>query len=126
LLPLGGSEGYKGYGLAVIVEVLCGLLTGLGFGLEPTGRHNDGCFLAVFDVEKFHALAPFKQEVSDFAKYLNDTPPADGFKRVLYPGEIEYMAEKDRAANGVEIEDKTWKRLAELAGELGVKEKLKL
>ena len=126
LLPLGGSEGYKGYGLAVIVEVLCGLLTGLGFGLEPTGRHNDGCFLAVFDVEKFHALAPFKQEVTDFAKYLNDTPPADGFKRVLYPGEIEYIAEQDRAANGVEIEDKTWGRLAALAGELGVKEKLKL
>lgn len=126
LLPLGGSEGYKGYGLAVIVEVLCGLLTGLGFGVEPTGRHNDGCFLAVFDVEKFHVLAPFKQEVTDFAKYLNDTPPADGFKRVLYPGEIEYMAECDRKANGVEIEDKTWGRIAALAAELGVKDSLKL
>src|SRR5438552_8199978 len=41
LLPLGGSEGYKGSGLAAMVEVLCGLLTGLGFGVEPTGRHND-------------------------------------------------------------------------------------
>src|SRR5450755_5163496 len=37
LLPLGGSEGYKGSGLAAIVEILCGLLTGLGFGIEPTG-----------------------------------------------------------------------------------------
>src|SRR5271156_2456505 len=35
LLPLGGSEGYKGSGLAAMVEVLCGLLTGLGFGVEP-------------------------------------------------------------------------------------------
>src|SRR5207253_9582408 len=43
LLPLGGTEGYKGSGLAAMVEVLCGLLTGLGFGVEPTGRHNDGC-----------------------------------------------------------------------------------
>src|SRR5215469_16089437 len=43
LLPVGGSEGYKGYGLATIVEILSGLLTGLGFGVEPTGRHNDGC-----------------------------------------------------------------------------------
>ena len=42
LLPLGGTEGYKGSGLAAMVEVLCGLLTGLGFGVEPTGRHNDG------------------------------------------------------------------------------------
>src|SRR5216684_5860399 len=40
LLPLGGPEGgYKGTGLAVMVEILCGLLTGLGFGVEPTGRH---------------------------------------------------------------------------------------
>src|SRR5215475_11979411 len=44
LMPLGGTEGYKGSGLAAMVEVLCGLLTGLGFGVEPTGRHNDGCF----------------------------------------------------------------------------------
>src|SRR5665213_298803 len=48
LLPLGATEGYKGSGLAGMVEILCGLLTGLGFGVEPTGRHNDGCFLAVF------------------------------------------------------------------------------
>src|SRR5580765_7994476 len=51
LLPLGGPDGgYKGTGLAVMVEILCGLLTGLGFGVEPTGRHNDGCFMAVFKV----------------------------------------------------------------------------
>ena len=36
LLPLGGTEGYKGSGLAAMVEILCGLLTGLGFGVEPT------------------------------------------------------------------------------------------
>src|SRR5256885_12957287 len=42
LLPVGGSEGYKGYGLSVMVEVLCGPLTGLGFWVEPTGRRNNG------------------------------------------------------------------------------------
>jgi CheY-like chemotaxis protein len=36
-----------------LVEILCGLLTGLGFGVEPTGRHNDGCFMAVFKVDAF-------------------------------------------------------------------------
>src|SRR6201996_7554904 len=46
LLPLGGAEGYKGTGLAAIVEIMSGLLTGLGFGVEPSGRHNDGCFIA--------------------------------------------------------------------------------
>ena len=67
LLPMGGPDGgYKGYGLAVIVEILCGLLTGLGFGVEPTGRHNDGCFMACFKVDAFRPLAEFKKEVSEF------------------------------------------------------------
>ena len=39
LLPVGGAEGYKGYGLATIVEILSGLLTGLGFGV---GADRDG------------------------------------------------------------------------------------
>src|SRR5437773_9836741 len=63
LLPVGGSEGYKGYGLSVMVEILCGLLTGLGFGVEPTGRHNDGCFMAVFKVDAFRPLAEFKKDI---------------------------------------------------------------
>src|SRR5206468_6596727 len=84
LLPLGGSEGYKGTGLSVIVEILCGLLTGLGFGVEPTGRHNDGCFMACFKVDAFIPLARFKQEVAEFARYLKATPPAAGSSGVLY------------------------------------------
>ena len=76
LLPLGGStEGYKGYGLAVIGEILCGILTGLGFGVEPSGRHNDGCFMAAFSVDAFRPLAAFRAEVTEFAEYLKATPP---------------------------------------------------
>src|SRR2546423_14979422 len=70
LLPLGGTEGYKGSGLAAMVEVLCGLLTGLGFGVEPTGRHNDGCFMAVVNVAALRPLQEFEKEVGGFARYL--------------------------------------------------------
>src|SRR5499425_3214233 len=96
LLPLGGTEGYKGSGLAAMVEVLCGLLTGLGFGVEPTGRHNDGCFMAVFKVEAFRPLAEFKREVAEFARYLKATPPSEGSPGVYYPGEIEHINEQRR------------------------------
>ncbi|MDA0239292.1 MAG: Ldh family oxidoreductase [Proteobacteria bacterium] len=119
LLPLGGNEGYKGTGLAVIVEILCGVLTGLGFGVDLEGRHNDGCFLAVFNVEAFRPLAEFKREVTDFARYLNDTEPAEGSAGVLYPGEVEYRCEQERSRNGVPVEDSTWSKLRGLAKELG-------
>ncbi len=126
LLPLGGTEGYKGTGLAAIVEILSGLLTGLGFGIEPTGRHNDGCFIAVFNVAAFRSLETFKQEVTDFAHYLKDTPPAQGYTEVYYPGEIEFRKEQDRRRNGVPVEDATWNRIRDLAQGYGLTEKLGL
>lgn len=124
LLPLGGTEGYKGTGLAAIVEILSGLLTGLGFGVEPTGRHNDGCFIAVFNVAAFRKLDVFRQEVTEFAQYLKATPPAQGFTEVYYPGEIEFRKEQDRRANGVPIEDATWSKLRDLAQGYGIAERL--
>ena len=115
LLPLGGSEGYKGSGLAAMVEVLCGLLTGLGFGVEPTGRHNDGCFMAVFNVAAFRPLKEFRKEVAEFARYLKQTPLSEGSTAVFYPGEVEYIREQARKLSGIEIEDATWEKLRALA-----------
>jgi LDH2 family malate/lactate/ureidoglycolate dehydrogenase len=126
LLPLGGSEGYKGSGLAAIVEILCGLLTGLGFGMDPTGRHNDGCFLAVFKVSAFRPLAQFKQEVAEFARYLKATPPSAGSRGVLYPGEIEYLREQERSQAGIDVEDATWQKLQALAAGYGLTAELEL
>jgi uncharacterized oxidoreductase len=126
LLPLGGTEGYKGSGLAAMVEVLCGLLTGLGFGVEPTGRHNDGCFMAVFNVAAFRPLDQFKKDVADFARYLKSTPSSEGSKGVFYPGEIEYLREQERKANGIAIEDATWDKLRALARDYAIATELEL
>src|SRR5258708_6329890 len=124
LMPLGGSEGYKGYGLSVIVEILCGLLTGLGFGVEPSGRHNDGVFMAVFKVDAFRPLAQFKHEVAEFARYLKATQPAEGVSEIYYPGEVEHRREQDRLQHGIEVEDATWAKLAALAEGYGLAAKL--
>lgn len=126
LLPLGGSEGYKGYGLAAAVEIFSGLLTGLGFGIDPQGRHNDGCFIAVFNVAAFRDLATFKREVAEFAHHLTATPPAEGVERVFYPGEIEWVREQERRRDGIPIEDATWNVLRALAATYGVAEQLGL
>ena len=126
LLPLGGKEGYKGYGLSAMVEVLSGLLTGLGFGVEPTGKHNDGIFLLAMKVEAFRPLEAFKQEVADFAQYLKDTPPAEGVKEVFYPGELEHLRALKARAEGVLVEDATWGKLKGLAVKYGVESELNL
>ncbi|MBK0533703.1 Ldh family oxidoreductase, partial [Klebsiella pneumoniae] len=81
------------------------------FGVEPTGRHNDGCFMAVFNVAAFRPLLDFKKEVADFARYLKSTPPSEGSRGVFYPGEVEHLRELERRKNGIEIEDATWEKL---------------
>jgi len=98
----------------------------LGFGVSPTGVHNDGCFLAVFNVEMFRPVAKFKGEVAEFARYLKDTKPAKGSKGVFYPGELEHLTESERAQNGIAVEPKTWNRFVDIATEYGIAERLKL
>jgi len=89
LLPLGGSEGYKGSGLA----------------------------MAVFNVAAFRPLKDFEKEVGEFARYLKATPPSEGSTGVFYPGEVEYIREQQRKVAGIEIEDATWEKLRALAGD---------
>ena len=115
ILPVGADQGHKGYGLSFMVEIFSGILTGLGFGIDPLARHNDGCFIAVFNVEAFRPLAEFETEVTEFAKFVKDTPPARGFTEVLYPGEIEWRTEQQRRRDGINIEDETWDQIFSLA-----------
>jgi uncharacterized oxidoreductase len=120
LLPLGGAQGHKGYGLGFMVEVFTGLLTGLGFGVDPSGRHNDGSLMIVLDPGAFRPPERFRAEVADFARYVKTTPPAEGVAEVLYPGELEWRTEQQRRREGVPVEDETWGAVGDLAGEYGL------
>jgi uncharacterized oxidoreductase len=95
-----------------MVEVFCGILTGLGYGVAADGKHNDGNFIAAYDVARFMDLGEFKNQVSDFIDFLK---AGDGEESaVLYPGEIEQRTREQRLAEGIWIEDKTWNELEEL------------
>ena len=100
ILPVGVDQGHKGYALSFMVEVFSGLLTGLGFGIDPEGRHNDGCFIAAFNLEHFRPLDEFKKDMGEFVEFIKDSPPAAGFTEVLYPGEIEHRNEQRRRQEG--------------------------
>ena len=122
ILPVGADQGHKGYGLSFMVEALSGILTGLGFGIDPQARHNDGCFIAVFNVEAFRPLADFKREMREFVDFVKTSPPAKGSKEVLYPGEIEWRTEQERLREGIYVEDETWQQLWALVQEHALEE----
>lgn len=120
MLPLGGAEAHKGYALSFAVETLAALLPGLGFGVDPRGRHNDGAFMLVVDPSLFRPLADFKADVEAFVRYLKETPPAEGFQEVLYPGEMEYRTEQRRRREGIPIEEGTWQQIGRVAERFGL------
>lgn len=120
LLPLGGEEGHKGYGLSFMVEVFSGLLTGIGFGTDPDGVHNDGVMVMALDVSRFRDLADFKRDVGEFVAFLKSTAPAEGHEEVLYPGELEHRTRERRQVDGVEVDETTWAAIVSLGQRLGV------
>jgi uncharacterized oxidoreductase len=62
--------------------------------------------------------------VNDFVQYLKDTPPAEGFSEVLYPGELEYRTEQRRRAEGIPVEEETWGQVAKVAERFGLNDLL--
>jgi uncharacterized oxidoreductase len=120
ILPMGGDQAHKGYVLSFMVETLSGILTSLGFGIDPQGRHNDGTFISVFNVSAFRPLDEFKRDIEAFVRYLKETPPAAGFTEVLYPGELEYRTAQQRRRDGIFVEEETWNQLMALKAEYGL------
>ena len=103
LLPLGSTRelgSHKGYGLSCVVDILAGVLTGVGYGAVP-GRPNFGHYVAAYSIEAFMDTAQFKRTMDEFLHMLRTTRPAKGHDRVLYPGLPEAESETERAADGI-------------------------
>ena len=121
-LPFGG---YKGSGVALVTEILGGLLSGNGLGKSwwNKGGHGvNGVFLQAFAVEEFQELDNFYDRVDELIVFIKSSQLAPGFSEILLPGESGRRREALQKKNGVEIDDETWSELTELAEELGVAE----
>lgn len=122
LLPLGGSrEGgsHKGYGLAILVEILCGVLTGTVTALNAN-QYPRGHFFGAIRIDAFRPVAEFKHDMDRLIRELKGTPPIDGQERVYVAGEIEFETAKERAAKGIPLLGSVLKGLREVSAELGV------
>jgi len=121
-LPFGG---YKGSGVALVTEILGGILSGNGPSKDwwDKGGHGvNGVFLQAFAVEEFQPLADFLAKVDDFVSFVKSTKSAPGFSEILLPGEHARANEARQLKEGVEIDKATWTNLLKLADELGIKD----
>jgi uncharacterized oxidoreductase len=119
-LPFGG---HKGSGVALITEILGGLLSGNGLAKNwwNKGGHGiNGVFLQAIAVEEFQPLDEFLDRVDELIAFIKSRKTAPGFKEILLPGEQGRRNEERQMKDGVEIDETTWKELSDLANEINV------
>ena len=130
LLPLGGfgvdNGGHKGYGLGLLVDIMCGVLSGGAFGNDlplPNDKPAPGKishFFGAIKVEGFRDLAGFKADMDREVRAFKDSEKTPGNDRIYVAGEIEHEKTLFNRENGVPVHVKVWTGLEKLAVELGI------
>jgi len=121
MLPLGFPvTGHKGFGLAVIVDVLAGALSGAGCSREDPPETGNALFMAVLRIEAFTPVDAFYAEVEQFIDWVKSSPPREGFDEVVLPGENSHVIRQQREAEGLEVDEAAWGEIEAIAAELGV------
>ncbi|AUV82460.1 malate dehydrogenase [Salinigranum rubrum] len=124
LRPLGGA---KGYCLGVIVDLLCGVLSGANISADVGSLYDDfdqsmdaGHFFLVIDIATFRALDEFLAHVGRFVEGLKAIEPDAGVEEVLLPGEIESRALVENRERGVPVNGNVFEKLTSIAAGYGV------
>ena len=127
LLPVGG---YKGYGLAVVNEILAGVLAGANTtidvsravlsGSEVYDSQRIGHFMMALDVEAFLPWAEYEERVQRVIRSIRASELAPGSAAVLLPGEPEQKYRERYLESGIPLGAPTMQQLSILAQELGV------
>lgn len=130
LLPLGGfgidNGGHKGYGLGLLVDILCGVLSGGAFGDDlplPNSGPAPGKishFFAAFKIDGFRDPAQFKADMDTELRAFKDSAKVPGQDRIYVAGEIEHEKTAFNREHGVPVHVKVWDGLQKMAGDLGV------
>jgi L-2-hydroxycarboxylate dehydrogenase (NAD+) len=119
LLPLGGlpvTGGYKGFGLSLMVDTLCRVLSGAAETDQMAGNH----FFGAIRIDGFQPVAEFKKSMDASAERLRSLPRAPGVQRIYVPGEVEYEVEKQRRAEGIPLHASVLASLRQMAQEIGM------
>lgn len=118
---------HKGYGLALVLEILTGVLTGAGFGQAhapeqldaPGARHNLGHLFGVLNPAVFMLPAQFMARMQQLREEIIQTPRAPGIERIYLPGELEHERREMRLRQGIPVHEETPAALQALCEGLG-------
>ena len=122
-LPLGGTReqgSHKGYGFALMPEVLATLLSGMAPSMVDPSTGSSKHYFSAYNIAAFTDVDEFKDNMDNMLRTLKDTKPAAGHDRVLYPGLSEYEEEQDRRANGIPLHKEVIEWFEDITSELSI------
>jgi len=119
--------GYKGFGLAIMIEILSGVLTRaatldeipLWFDKTATPT-NLGHFFMAIDVGTFLPPETFRTLVGEAIDKLKSAPPMEGSEGIFMPGELEYLKEQAYRKSGIPVSFEVLKTLDTFAEKVGI------
>ena len=123
VLPMAG---HKGYAIALVMDMLAGVLSGAESGAGVAGpyqaerRSGAGQFMLALDIARFQSADAFAARMEALIGQMKAVPPARGFEEVFYPGEIEARADARHRVEGLRLPTDTLEDLHRLAAETGV------
>ena len=123
LIPIGGP---KGSGIAIMVEILSGILSGAGCApqrhdlYEFDAPQGVGHFMGAIDISHFLALDVFKTAVSDMIVQIKGLRKAEGVSEILMPGERGLTCAEANAQNGIQLPDSVYQELLDLGRPYGL------
>ena len=121
---------HKGYAIALMMDMLSGVLTGSGFGSEIAGpyqaerRSRAGQLMIALNIESMQPMAEFNARMDALIAQVKGVPLAQGFDEVFYPGEIEARNDAKNRQEGLLLPEDTVTDLKKVAGEYDLQRQL--
>jgi uncharacterized oxidoreductase len=119
ILAMGG---HKGSGLAVMADLLAGVMAGGGCTRPGVDMLENGMLSILMDPALFADMGFFAGETARFADWVQASPPIEEGGEVLLPGDIERRNQLEREADGIPLDDTTWQQILETARAVDVAE----
>jgi uncharacterized oxidoreductase len=121
ILPMGGPQAYKGFGLGLIVEIFAGALSGGVTVRETPINPNGNCvFMLALDPGHLGGAAHFAAEVAQLVAFVRACPRAECCDEIQLPGDPERRMLAQREVIGIPFDEGNWLQLTALAKKLGV------
>lgn len=121
ILPMGGTQSYKGFGLGLMIEIFAGAISG-GVTARPIPYPNKGncVFWMLVNPSAFGGANHFAAEVAQLTEYVRSSPVIVPGTSIVLPGDPERNLAVKRTSEGITLDNENWQALVKLAQDLGV------